>query len=155
MADTNNKENGIQIDISYKYNSSGMKKAIADVEAVDTKTNGGITQAQKNIKTLIAASQSMAQYLSKDNEKVANALEKQASAYSAVTKALNAYKNAQSRVKAAKQNLESVRNAITTTKAGNARKNISISGTKVYRKTSNNLFTLFSLFYIHYFLFFY
>ena len=137
MADTNNKENGIQIDISYKYNSSGMKKAIADVEAVDTKTNGGITQARKNIKTLIAASQSMAQYLSKDNEKVANALEKQASAYSSVIKALNAYKNAQSSVKAAKQNLESVRNAITTTKAGNARKNISISGTKVYRKTRN------------------
>lgn len=137
MADTNNRENGIQIDISYKYDSSGMKKAIADVEAVDTKTSGGIVQARKNIKTLIAASQSMAQYLSKDNEKVANALEKQAAAYSAVTKALNAYKMAQSRVKAARQNLESVKNAITTTKTGKERKNISISGSKVYRKTKN------------------
>lgn len=102
MADTNNRENGIQIDISYKYDSSGMKKAIADVEAVDTKTSGGIVQARKNIKTLIAASQSMAQYLSKDNEKVANALEKQAAAYSAVTKALNTYKSAQAKVKAVK-----------------------------------------------------
>lgn len=135
MADNDNKNNGIKIDISYKYDSSGLKKAVADIEKVDTQTERGILQTKKNIKALIAASQSMAQYLYKDNEKVAKSLERQQKAYEAITKAQNAYKRALSQTKVARQNLASVKNAIALTKAGNARKNVRIDGTTVYRKT--------------------
>ena len=93
MADKDNKNNGIKIDISYKYDSSGSKRAVADIEKVDTQTERGITHTKKNIKALVAASQSMAQYLYKDNEKVAKALERQQKAYQTITKAQNAYKN--------------------------------------------------------------
>lgn len=135
MADKDNKNNGIKIDISYKYDSSGLKRAVADIEKVDTQTERGITQTKKNIKALVAASQSMAQYLYKDNEKVAKALERQQKAYEAITKAQNAYKRTQSQIKVARQNLASVRNSVSLTKAGNARKNVRVDGTTVYRKT--------------------
>lgn len=135
MADNDNKNNGIKIDISYKYDSSGLKRAVADIEKVDTQTERGITQTKKNIKALVAASQSMAQYLYKDNEKVAKALERQQKAYEAITKAQNAYKRTQSQIKVARQNLASVRNSVAFTKAGNARKNVRVDGTNVYRKT--------------------
>lgn len=135
MAEKDNKNNGIKIDISYKYDSSGLKKAVADIEKVDTQTERGISQTKKNIKALIAASQSMAQYLYKDNEKVAKALERQQKAYEAITKAQNAYKRTQSQIKVARQNLASVRNSVALTKAGNARKNVRVDGTTVYRKT--------------------
>lgn len=135
MADKDNKNNGIKIDISYKYDSSGLKRAVADIEKVDTQTERGITQTKKNIKALVAASQSMAQYLYKDNEKVAKALERQQKAYEAITKAQNAYKRTQSQIKVARQNLASVRNSVALTKAGNARKNVRVEGTTVYRKT--------------------
>lgn len=135
MADKDNKNNGIKIDISYKYDSSGLKRAVADIEKVDTQTERGITQTKKNIKALVAASQSMAQYLYKDNEKVAKALERQQKAYEAITKAQNAYKRTQSQIKVARQNLASVRNSVALTKAGNARKNVRVDGTTVYRKT--------------------
>lgn len=135
MADKDNKNNGIKIDISYKYDSSGLKRAVADIEKVDTQTERGINQTKKNIKALIAASQSMAQYLYKDNEKVAKALERQQKAYEAITKAQNAYKRTQSQIKVARQNLASVRNSVAFTKAGNARKNVRVDGTNVYRKT--------------------
>lgn len=135
MADNDNKNNGIKIDISYKYDSSGLKRAVADIEKVDTQTERGISQTKKNIKALVAASQSMAQYLYKDNEKVAKALERQQKAYEAITKAQNAYKRTQSQIKVARQNLASVRNSVAFTKAGNARKNVRVDGTNVYRKT--------------------
>lgn len=135
MADKDNKNNGIKIDISYKYDSSGLKRAVADIEKVDTQTERGINQTKKNIKALVAASQSMAQYLYKDNEKVAKALERQQKAYEAITKAQNAYKRTQSQIKVARQNLASVRNSVAFTKAGNARKNVRVDGTNVYRKT--------------------
>lgn len=135
MADKDNKNNGIKIDISYKYDSSGLKRAVADIEKVDTQTERGISQTKKNIKALVAASQSMAQYLYKDNEKVAKALERQQKAYEAITKAQNAYKRTQSQIKVARQNLASVRNSVAFTKAGNARKNVRVDGTTVYRKT--------------------
>lgn len=135
MAGNDNKNNGIKIDISYKYDSSGLKKAVADIEKVDTQTSRGISQTRKNIKALVAASQSMAQYLYKDNEKVAKSLERQQKAYEAITKAQNAYKRTQSQTKVVRQNLASVKNAIALTKAGNARKNVRIDGTTVYRKT--------------------
>lgn len=135
MADNDNKNNGIKIDISYKYDSSGLKRAVADIEKVDTQTERGINQTKKNIKALVAASQSMAQYLYKDNEKVAKALERQQKAYEAITKAQNAYKRTQSQIKVARQNLASVRNSVAFTKAGNARKNVRVDGTNVYRKT--------------------
>lgn len=135
MADKDNKNNGIKIDISYKYDSSGLKRAVADIEKVGTQTERGINQTKKNIKALVAASQSMAQYLYKDNEKVAKALERQQKAYEAITKAQNAYKRTQSQIKVARQNLASVRNSVALTKAGNARKNVRVDGTTVYRKT--------------------
>lgn len=135
MADKDNKNNGIKIDISYKYDSSGLKKAVADIEKVDTQTERGITQTKKNIDALVSASKSMAQHLTKDNESVAKSLERQQKIYESIIKAQNAYKQAQSKIKVAKQNLASVKNSVTLTKAGNARKNIRVDGTTVYRKT--------------------
>lgn len=135
MADKDNKNNGIKIDISYKYDSSGLKKAVADIEKVDTQTERGILQTKKNIDALVSASKSMAQYLTKDNEKVAKSLERQQKVYESIIKAQNAYKQAQSQIKVAQQNLASVKNSVAFTKAGNARKNIRVDGTTVYRKT--------------------
>lgn len=112
MADKDNKNNGIKIDISYKYDSSGLKRAVADIEKVDTQTERGISQTKKNIKALIAASQSMAQYLYKDNEKVAKSLERQQKAYEAITKAQNAYKRAQSQTKVARQSLSAAKESV-------------------------------------------
>ena len=85
MADKDNKNNGIKIDISYKYDSSGLKKAVADIEKVDTQTERGITQTKKNIDALVSASKSMAQYLTKDNERVAKSLERQQKICKSVT----------------------------------------------------------------------
>ena len=133
MADTNNKENGIQIDISYKYNSSGMKKAIADVEAIDTQTERGINQTKKNISALVSASKTLAQYLTKDNEKVAKSIEKQAESYRTLLKAQNAYDIAVSRVSAANKKYDVAKHSALFTRTGKARKNIEIDGTNVYR----------------------
>lgn len=112
MADKDNKNNGIKIDISYKYDSSGLKKAVADIEKVDTQTERGILQTKKNIDALVSASKSMAQYLTKDNAQVAASLERQQKAYEAVTRAQNAYKTAQSRIKTARQSLKAVKESV-------------------------------------------
>lgn len=101
MADTDNKNNGIKIDISYKYNNAGMKKAIADVDSIDTQTSRGIQQTKKNINGLISASKSMAQYLTKDSEVIIKSLEKQQKAYEAVQKAQLSYGKAKSSQKVA------------------------------------------------------
>lgn len=112
MADNDNKNNGIKIDISYKYDSSGLKRAVADIEKVDTQTERGITQTKKNIDALVSASKSMAQYLTKDNAQVVASLERQQKAYEAVTRAQNAYKTAQSRIKTARQSLKAVKESV-------------------------------------------
>lgn len=112
MADNDNKNNGIKIDISYKYDSSGLKKAVADIEKVDTQTSRGISQTRNNIKSLVSASKSMAQLLTKDNAQVAASLERQQKAYEAVTRAQNAYKSAQSRIKTARQSLAAVKESV-------------------------------------------
>lgn len=112
MADNDNKNNGIKIDISYKYDSSGLKRAVADIEKVDTQTERGILQTKKNIDALVSASKSMAQYLTKDNAQVAASLERQQKAYEAVTRAQNAYKTAQSRIKTARQSLKAVKESV-------------------------------------------
>jgi hypothetical protein len=101
MADTDNKNNGIKIDISYKYNNAGMKKAIADVDSIDTQTARGIQQTKKNINGLISASKSMAQYLTKDSEVIIKSLEKQQKAYETVQKAQLSYGKAKSSQKVA------------------------------------------------------
>lgn len=137
MADKDNKNNGIKIDISYKYDSSGLKRAVADIEKVDTQTERGILQTKKNIEALVSASKSMAQYLTKDNAKVAKSIEKQTEAYRTLLKAQNAYDRAVSRVSEANKKFEAAKNTALFTKTGKARKNVELKGTTVYRIRKN------------------
>lgn len=137
MADKDNKNNGIKIDISYKYDSSGLKRAVADIEKVDTQTERGILQTKKNIDALVSASKSMAQYLTKDNEKVAKSIEKQTDAYRTLLKAQNAYDSTVSRVSEATKKFDVAKHSALFTRTGRARKNIEVSGTNVYRIKKN------------------
>lgn len=127
MADTDNKNNGIKIDISYKYNNAGMKKAIADVDSIDTQTARGIQQTKKNINGLISASKSMAQYLTKDSEVIIKSLEKQQKAYETVQKAQLSYGKAKSSQKVAGAALKATKSNLLG--AGNT-----IKGSKVFDK---------------------
>ena len=137
MADNDNKNNGIKIDISYKYDSSGLKRAVADIEKVDTQTERGIIQTKKNIDALVSASKSMVQYLTKDNEKVAKSIEKQTEAYRTLLKAQNAYDSTVSKVSEATKKFDVAKHSALFTRTGRARKNIEVSGTNVYRIKKN------------------
>lgn len=141
MADTDNKNNGIKIDISYKYNNAGMKKAIADIKAIDTESSRTLLKSAENINALTEVSKTMAQYLTKDNEAVASAIRKQGKAYETAQKAVIAYKKSISTVAQAEKNLASVRNSILMTKAGKARKGVSIVGETTIQKTRNGVTT--------------
>lgn len=141
MADTDNKNNGIKIDISYKYNNAGMKKAIADIKAIDTESSRTLLKSAENINALTEVSKTMAQYLKKDNEAVAAAIGKQGKAYEAAQKAVIAYKKSISTVAQAEKNLASVRNSILMTKAGKARKGVSIVDETTVQKTRNGVTT--------------
>lgn len=141
MADTDNKNNGIKIDISYKYNNAGMKKAIADIKAIDTESSRTLLKSAENINALTEVSKTMAQYLKKDNEAVAAAIGKQGKAYEAAQKAAIAYKKSISTVAQAEKNLASVRNSILMTKAGKARKGVSIVDETTVQKTRNGVTT--------------
>lgn len=141
MADTDNKNNGIKIDISYKYNNAGMKKAIADIKAIDTESSRTLLKSAENINALTEVSKTMAQYLTKDNEAVASAIGKQGKAYETAQKAVIAYKKSISTVAQAEKNLASVRNSILMTKAGKARKGVSILGETTVQKTRNGVTT--------------
>ena len=137
MADNDNKNNGIKIDISYKYDSSGLKRAVADIEKVDTQTERGILQTKKNIDALVSASKSMAQYLTKDNAKVAKSIEKQTEAYRTLLKAQNAYDSTVSRVSEATKKFDVAKHSALFTRTGKERKNIEVAGTNVYRIKKN------------------
>lgn len=141
MADTDNKNNGIKIDISYKYNNAGMKKAIADIKAIDTESSRTLLKSAENINALTEVSKTMAQYLTKDNEAVSAAIGKQGKAYEAAQKAVIAYIKSISTVAQAEKNLASVRNSILMTKAGKARKGVSIVGETTVQKTRNGVTT--------------
>ena len=141
MADTDNKNNGIKIDISYKYNNAGMKKAIADIKAIDTESSRTLLKSAENINALTEVSKTMAQYLKKDNEVVAAAIRKQGKAYESAQKAVIAYKKSISTVSQAEKNLASVRNSILMTKAGKARKGVSIVDETTVQKTRNGVTT--------------
>lgn len=141
MADTDNKNNGIKIDISYKYNNAGMKKAIADIKAIDTESSRTLLKSAENINALTEVSKTMAQYLTKDNEAVSAAIGKQVKAYEAAQKAVIAYKKSISTVAQTEKNLSSVRNSILMTKAGKARKGVSIVGETTVQKTRNGVTT--------------
>lgn len=142
MADTDNKNNGIKIDISYKYNNAGMKKAIADIKAIDTESSRTLLKSAENINALTEVSKTMAQYLTKDNEAVSAAIGKQVKAYEAAQKAVIAYKKSISTVAQTEKNLASVRNSILMTKAGKARKGVSIVGETTVQKTRNGVTTI-------------
>jgi hypothetical protein len=138
MANTQKPEDGIVIQISYDYQSAGIKKAVDDINNLADNSGKGIVKYQKMAKGIGNIYKELLKEVNLSNEKIYNSSKKAEEQIRKITTSYNNYQNAANRYKKAKKGGDAEKIAV----QGRMKQNAYISYTAQIGKAVDSVYRL-------------